>query len=1016
MAINVIQQDNLQTIPQHYAHIDTVAYAAKPTKLQVGQIQRRMVQVCRLARPYTLEEILKALTSGHTAKLARNEVNNNVLKFQETTLIAIDIDDDNCLTAVDDVVQMFKGELAAYYYSFSHKLKGNRYRLLFQLREPLKQESEVKALQEHYKRKLTEAYEGLTVDTLAANSLVHGTCNGGVIINANAFVRKSTIEAVKRYEYKARIEKEERLKQRAQLNAHGIVPFETLKEAAEKIGVIESGTTRKYIDGSIESSFEVWKKISLSIKSHYILGFIDYSQAWELFSIISGPEANEREFEKFKADGSMSIGTFLKYAQEKGYVLKGVQYTNDIEAFYKLTPEVIQLKKDEYLPLHVTLSAVESNKRILLESPTGSGKTYAVIEALKQVASKNKETLYLYASPTVALTEQVASKYKLPIVKGGVSSANYLRSKWSRGANVYSVTYDQVGKAITVIAPNKPYVLVVDEVHQLTTALNFRSGAINNIISLIDGAKCFIGITGTSADAYKGLYDKHILVQSPHSKSVPAATMEVVRYSTQSTNEDGKKVTNKALQDDIISALLLARRKKDDIRSLVFIKGKKRIDAIKKRLEHEGMKVLALTGETKETKEYHTIIHKGEVPSDIDMVLSTNVISDGVSINNTLNWQCVIVADNESKIFNPSEIRQMSHRFRQNYRSLMLYVRATQSEEDAKPFYRNRVFKQWHEAVTGYCNYLNDEFENVVQLQDLSSVEKKHGIYINDDGLAALDANVLEHETTVYKERYYAKPSNKDIFVQEVSRAVGIRVSKDIFINSEYEAANLDITKIFDDELEVEKTYTASEKEANFTEWFNESVYENIVVGSSEADVIFKSNSKQRKRLKEQIGEARLNAIVQVCDLLPYEATKRHLQGLNRRNETYALKKKITVMQQLATFTSDKKNVTRRLYDALLLSHGGKELTTAEYNELTKETALKELYRISKRRAPNAKEVAQLVCDLFTVVERRDKKKRYKRIKPFDVEYEAATLNLTKDELLDAFRQANRFKFYEVKR
>lgn len=987
-------------IIKHYAHIDRIPFVSKPTALEVGGIQKRLVEE-RLAQSYTLNELFALLTTGHTAKLSRNTLISGVLTFCETSLIALDIDDTQEVTKIEDIVALFNGEVAAYYYSFSHGVKGNRFRLLFQLQEPVTEEETVKAIQQHYRHILTSQYKGLDVDILAANTLVHGTRKGGVILDATAYVSQDTIRIAEIAAYKAKKEREEQFKRRAKLHNTSTITFDCLVEAAKKIGYIESGGTTSLSNGAVENNYTLWMKLSLAIKSHYLIGAIDYNQAWELYSIISGPEANSREFDAFKPNGSITIGTMLKYAQDKGYKIQPMR-SPDEKPLYDVRKEKVMLAQNEYLSQDLAASLIASGENVLLESPTGSGKTSAIVNAAKEAALNNKNILYIYASPTIALTEQVAATYGIPIVKGGVSSGDYLGREWSKGNNIYSATYDQVANVIATIGRNRPYVLLVDEVHQLTTALKYRSKAIEAIQALIPNAKTFVGMTGTADDAYMGIYDKHIRVTRQGSNAVTAATMEVVRFDT----KDSAGKTNKSLQNDILSTIIVARKKKHGIRSLVFLKNKERIDEIEQRLTHEGLSVITLSSETKETEHYKLIVNTKEIPDNVDVVLATNVISDGISINNKLNWQCIIVADNRSQIFNPAEIRQMAHRFRHAYRSLMLYVRDTDVIDDkAVPYRHNSVFNAWHAVTSGYCDYLNNTFDCVIDEQDLYSIERRHGIKVGDGNRAVFDANVLAHETARYKALYYASPCNRNVFVAEVAKALQVKISSDVIFNDIYSAADMDINGLSIEEIE-EKTYTKEEKATNFGKWFSEQVYEDILEHREDALVILRSNSKQQKILKEEIGEARLNAIVKVCELLPYDAAKRHLSTLTRRAETNVLSRKIDALAQLEKMHKAKKrNITMRLYYIVLEKIAHKTLTTTEFKAKITDIVTKEIAKVSgvAKKLPQVGAIIKEVCELFSCKEWRDKNNRYKKLVPFDLAQEATALNLTEKELLDVY-------------
>lgn len=111
-----------------------------------------------------------------------------------------------------------------------------------------------------------------------------------------------------------------------------------------------------------------------------------------------------------------------------------------------------------YLP---TIASFIGNVRnVLIEAPTGSGKTYA----FSRFAVSNRRSVILYAAQTRALVRQMYDD----LVVAGVTVVHY--NDFPRGtslsAGVYVTTNESLGKFVdAAIEQGQDYILVVDEVH-----------------------------------------------------------------------------------------------------------------------------------------------------------------------------------------------------------------------------------------------------------------------------------------------------------------------------------------------------------------------------------------------------------------------------------------------------------------------------------------------------------------------------------------------------------------------
>lgn len=145
--------------------------------------------------------------------------------------------------------------------------------------------------------------------------------------------------------------------------------------------------------------------------------------------------------------------------------------------------------------LKVIENAMTKKEITLMVSPTGSGKSRALIQAAKEVVKKSRDCKVFIAIPTRALTEQVGkTNSSIWILIGG--------KRFYKNGSITAVTYDKLYDVQEYIKKEKAagnkgkYVLILDECHFLVSQHKFRQAAIMDIISGIE----------------KNLYDSVLLV------------------------------------------------------------------------------------------------------------------------------------------------------------------------------------------------------------------------------------------------------------------------------------------------------------------------------------------------------------------------------------------------------------------------------------------------------------------------------------------------------------------------
>lgn len=239
-------------------------------------------------------------SNGYCGVICQTDYN---LQFISTKLISVDIDDDNRITNPIDVFHQFNA--AGLFYTFSHGIKGNRYRLIFQLSEIMTDAKKVNAITKQLTKNMQQ--KGIPVDTNPTNIYlpVRGGNHAEYKINSDNVL---DIDPLITQAEKAAQFKSDKLMKNIKKD-YVSIPFKYLKEMAQSIGYIASNTNQ----------YDKWMRIVYAIKYYDQMNHITYKQGLELFQMISGNESSEEEYKHLHPTGDVTIASFIHYAMESGY-------------------------------------------------------------------------------------------------------------------------------------------------------------------------------------------------------------------------------------------------------------------------------------------------------------------------------------------------------------------------------------------------------------------------------------------------------------------------------------------------------------------------------------------------------------------------------------------------------------------------------------------------------------------------------------------------------------------------
>ncbi|MDX8367841.1 DEAD/DEAH box helicase, partial [Cytobacillus sp. IB215665] len=526
--------------------------------------------------------------------------------------------------------------------------------------------------------------------------------------------------------------------------------------------------------------------------------------------------------------------------------------------------EAIKVKR--YIPKDTAKEILSRQQRILVNSPTGSGKTTAFLDAFKELESE-KNHFYIFSAPTIALTLQNATKHKLMCVKGQTKNlfkevANYVRS----GKRIFISTYDMAPvlvEFLRMLNENMKFSLVVDEMHKFVTDydLNYRYEAIKNLHEISHQATSFVGLSGTIDDIYKNEFETVIEIDNGNPQS-PCQEFAVYTYE--------KKADSLPELAQLIEVWTSKRK------LLIYIQSKKQIEKLKKLLQRKGIKVRAINANSKSNPTYKQLVDSETIDPDVQVVLTTSVIADGVNIQNDVEWEVIAVCNDYSNLFNYSSIKQISNRLRNTYRRFSIFMQEPRNKdkqrfelENAYQF-RLRLAKQIVNEINGHPYFDPSLFRS-------SIIERRYGIYQGMEGLE-IDTLFLRHAVSEEQERYFY--GYRLAFIEAVEKALHMKSEGILNISEEIRQKKLDLTFIREvlhelDELEEEEK---ENKSSSISQAFSQDIY----------NAFLEDDEPKLNEFKQSVLPMHYSCLFKLTKVADYPTCKKVVAQVKRDADTHA--------------------------------------------------------------------------------------------------------------------------------
>jgi len=370
---------------------------------------------------------------------------------------------------------------------------------------------------------------------------------------------------------------------------------------------------------------------------------------------------------------------------------------------------------------------------IVISAPTSIGKTTMFYRLAKEKLMK-----MILALPYTAQVLQGKENQALPGVLEGLCENDH---DVPIGSSLF-MTYDKAAIALRSINPSD-YIMVIDEAHNLVNHSTFRDIQLRKLKELADQCKAVVYMTATPDYINYGNVDLLIKVEHLIENRKNGT---VVKYG-----KDVKSVLSNVLVKQHDSSLV----------DVVYIRNIETLVQIENVIKSKrpDLKTHVLFAENKNDSIVYQSLTKNQQLSenpaygDIDILFTTNLIVDGVNINDITIGNIYLV-DPEST----TDLVQFPARFRYGYCNYFIFVTGNENLISQKDWSRQQMADQYYyRAIKQKQSY--DEISRVINAIGLSIINKEKKPSENKE-TNLVDQDDLNSKKTAQKDKNGKKEIN----------------------------------------------------------------------------------------------------------------------------------------------------------------------------------------------------------------------------------------------------------------
>lgn len=645
---------------RYTAIVDDVSYSSKP----LGHYQSIVLRMMNKGNEtYSLDEIKESLWSGKTitpfrykTHLSGKIIAKNNENFVGTNLVMLDIDGGMTLQEMLDMHENVGLLPNMYYTSFSHSNSQHKFRVLYCMPYMINTPEEYKLIWKTFDKFYKE---GEVLDsTHDVSRMFFGTNQEPVIMHYDYFDIASLADKMGTLLSK---NDDGRLK----LGSAELITKDMLDSISSvpEDQFYASDMIRQFENIELDGEGDYHKVRSLMFVYYYMDKFDDFLE----LAIRNKPKYPKSKWEKdIESDLSVGrtghthtyqvlkeIGAFENHESSKNErVIRSNYLDNRLEALQCF--KELDNKIDKYLSLDKVKEIIElarSGKKILIIAPTGSGKTYSIIQAFKDLNYK-----CIISVPNRMNAQQNKEIYNI----GGAFAGNSL-DKEMIDNNIVCAVWEMLGSRDLDF---HDYVLVNDEAHAHVHDNSYRGKSIQGIYRVAPRFRGSIDITATPTGLdltqYTHIFRFYREDNIEYKVNILVGTNETDRLSILSASEG--------------RCILLENKKKN----LIYYKAK--LDS-----EYAGMTEIVTSDKKEENETFLSIARDEKLLKDTKYLLCTSVLTAGVNIlDEDITDICIV------GIKNVTTIKQFIARAR-NVKKLNVHIFLSEGSRD---YYTFNIFEE----------------------------------------------------------------------------------------------------------------------------------------------------------------------------------------------------------------------------------------------------------------------------------------------------------------------------------